>query len=177
MNNMTFNDAIQPIMNQYAKRRISAFAKRNNVSIDDVEVINEIPVEQLEKEFKRANNIKTRLYKNMNEEQQKAWELYYNEHKQLSLKVKNMIGQNDNIEQEPVMTEVKPTIKQRKTTNHKQPTHNEKNIEQEPVKPTIKHRRNTSNSHDLNINDLKDEVVEPKPKTHRKHHSASKNNE
>ena len=38
---MNFKDATNEIKNQFAKRRISAFAKRNNVSNDEVEVVDD----------------------------------------------------------------------------------------------------------------------------------------
>ena len=85
----TFEEAVEPIKQQFMRRRISAFAKKNNVTNEDVEVVDDMDLEVMEREFKRNNNIKARLYKNMTEEQQKAWTLYYDDHKKLSLKVKD----------------------------------------------------------------------------------------
>ena len=143
-NNMaSFSEAAEPIMQQFAKRRISTFAKKHNVGQEDVEIVNEIPIEQLEKEFKRNNNIRTRLYKNLNEEQQQAWKLYYNDHKQLSLKVKeNIVAQ-----QEPPKIEEKQEHK-RKTKN------TEKVVEQIESTPET------------------EEIEKPaEPRKHKKHHT------
>jgi len=187
MNSYTsFTEAVEPIMYQFAKRRISAFAKRNKVSIDDVEVVNEIPIEQLEKEFKRSNNIKTRLYKNMNEEQQKAWEIYYNDHKQLSLRVKES---HDKVvvaeaEQPDVKTEPSSQSSHKHTRKPKQqqPTadgnDNSPTVEHEvehelkPSSTTTTKRRATHKKEDKVEQVVEDKQDKPKRKRH-----SSKNNE
>ena len=84
----TFEEAIEPVKQQFMRRRVAAFARKHEVENNDVEVVDNTDVSFMEKEFKRNNNIKTRLYKNMTEEQQKAWVIYYNDHKDLSLRVK-----------------------------------------------------------------------------------------
>lgn len=84
----SFEESVQHIKANFGKRRISTFAKKNSVANDAVEVVDDIPISELEKTFKRNNKIKTRLFKNLTAEQQQAWVAYYDDHKQLSLKVK-----------------------------------------------------------------------------------------
>ena len=152
----TFGDAVLPVKQQYMRRRVSAFARKNNVTNDDVEVIDEMDLSSMEKEFKRNNGIKVRLYKNMTEEQKQAWVLYYNDHKQLSLRVKGN-----------TVTETKPLPKPKRTQlvqQSEEDEHVEKQdgINDEPLKPA-KHRR--TNSHVEKINE---EVKRPRKITHHK---------
>lgn len=150
---MNFKDATNEIKSQFAKRRISVFAKRNNVSSDEVEVVDDEPIEILEKEFKRSCGIRTRLYKNLTEEQQKAWLLYYNDHKKLSLKVKakqsNEMIPNDDLNDEMVLKE--------QTVHNKQ------------EKKVVKKRKTISKDSKPST-----EQIEPKPK--RKHHKRESKN-
>lgn len=87
----TFEEATESIRSLFARRRISTFAKKNSVTNEDVEVVDDIPIDELVSSFKRSVNppIRIRLFKNLNEEQQKAWITYYDDHKQLSLQVKS----------------------------------------------------------------------------------------
>lgn len=87
----SFEDAINEVKQQFARRRIANFAKKNGVEIDGVEVIDEEDAATLEREFKRNNNIKIRIFKNLSEEQKQAWKLFYSDHAKLSLKVKDGI--------------------------------------------------------------------------------------
>lgn len=157
----TFADSVQPIMNQYARRRISAFAKRHGVSNDDVEVVNDIPIEQLEKDFKRNNNIKTRLYKNMNEEQQKAWELYYNDHKKLSLAVKitDPVQVQIKVNNMPPQSQPLPQPLPQSITTLINETEDEHELK--PVKP----KRSTHKKQALNndVSDNNDDIMKQQP--------------
>lgn len=164
---MNFKDATNEIKSHFAKRRISTFAKRNNVSIDEIEVIDDEPIETLEKEFKRSCGIRTRLYKNLTEEQQKAWLSYYNDHKKLSLKVKekqnNETVLNDDSNNEMILD--------------KSPVSHKKSEKQEKV---VK-KRNTNKSRTINqesimaTNDSKPtETIEQK--SERKHHKRKSKN-
>lgn len=153
---MNFKDATNEIKSQFAKRRISVFAKRNNVSSDEVEVVDDEPIEILEKEFKRSCGIRTRLYKNLTEEQQKAWLLYYNDHKKLSLKVKakqsNEMIPNDDLNDEMVLKE--------------QTVHNKQEKQEKKV---VKKRKTISK-------DSKPSTEQIEPKSKRKHHKRESKN-
>lgn len=165
---MNFKEATNEIKSRFAKRRISTFAKRNNVNIDEVEVIDDEPIETLEKEFKRSCGIRTRLYKNLTEEQQKAWLSYYNDHKKLSLKVKEKQNDettlNDDLNNEMILNKPVSHVKC------------EKSEKQEKAK-----KRNTNKSQTINqesaltTNDSKPtETIEQK--SERKHHKRKSKN-
>ena len=145
---ITFEEATQPIVNQFLKHRITNFVKKHNIDVNDVEVVNEIPIEMLEKDFKKTNKIRTRLYKNMNEEQQQAWLAYYNEHKKLSLKVKPLNADAEPTVEPTVEPQIEPTVepmalstttkpKRVKTTKSNQP----KNKPDKPTKSTKQSKR------------------------------------
>lgn len=83
-----FEESTHQIKANFGKRRIANFAKKNGVESSSIEIVDDIPVAEIEKNFKKNNGIKTRLYKNLTEEQKSAWLMYYDDHKQLSMKVK-----------------------------------------------------------------------------------------
>lgn len=85
---MSYGEAVEDIRQQWAKRRITAFAKKHSVEVNEVEIVDETPIEDLEKEFKKANNIKKRIYKNLSEGEKKGWITFYNDHMNLSLRIK-----------------------------------------------------------------------------------------
>ena len=160
---MNFKDATNEIKSQFAKRRISAFAKRNNVSNDEVEVVDDEPIETLEKEFKRSCGIRTRLYKNLTEEQQKAWLLYYNDHKKLSLKVKrNSVPNNEMIMNES------PIIHDKSEKCEKQ--------EKKEKKVVKKRNTNQQSAQSPASNDSEPIEPSPEPKPKRKHHKRESKN-
>lgn len=172
---MNFKDATNEIKSQFAKRRISAFAKRNNVSNDEVEVVDDEPIEALEREFKRSCGIRTRLYKNLTEEQQKAWLLYYNDHKKLSLKVKvkqnNEMIPHDDLNDEIVSNEL-PVVHDKSEKCEKQ---EKKVVKKRVVKkrdPTI---QQATSSDDSNVS-TKPIEQKPEQKPKRKHHKREPKN-
>lgn len=101
---MSYGEAVEDIRQQWAKRRITTFAKKHSIEVNEVEIVDEIPIEDLEKEFKKANNIKKRIYKNLSEGEKKGWITFYNDHMNLSLRIKG--GGNGN-KVENVIKEVK----------------------------------------------------------------------
>ena len=86
----TFEEATESIRVQYGKRRISNFAKKNSVSNEEVEVVDETPINDLVNGFKKSCNppIRVRIYKNLSEEQKQAWIAYYTANAKLALRVK-----------------------------------------------------------------------------------------
>ena len=171
---MNFKDATNEIKSQFAKRRISAFAKRNNVNNDEVEVVDDEPIEVLEKEFKRSCGIRTRLYKNLTEEQQKAWLLYYNDHKKLSLKVKarqndEMVSNNDSND-EMILNESVIHEKCDKCDKQEKKVVKKRNMNRQLKSST------TSNDSKLSIELIEPIEQKPEPKPKRKHHKRESKN-
>lgn len=80
-------DAVLPILQTYLKPRRTRFATKNKVSPGSIDVVNEPPISELFKTWKRENQIRTRIYKNLTLEQQQAWVAYFDEHKSLTLQV------------------------------------------------------------------------------------------
>lgn len=80
-----YKEYINPIIAKFKKARQTRFAKANNVTIDNIHVHNQIPVWFLVKLFKSQNNIKSRLFKSLSEEQKNNWVMFYNQNKQLML--------------------------------------------------------------------------------------------
>lgn len=172
----SFEEATETIKSNYAKRRVGLFAKKNNVEISDVEVIDEVPVMELEKNFKKNNGIRTRLYKNLSADQQQAWLSYYDDHKQLSLRVKD--GVNKSIKSSASDDTEKP-----KRRTHKVSDNSEEINDAEVVEKHDKPKRRAHNEHPTSrlmtddqivehiLNDNINEVNEVKPK--RRTHKVS----
>ena len=144
----TFEEAIEPVKQQFMRRRVAAFARKHEVENNDVEVVDNTDVSFMEKEFKRNNNIKTRLYKNMTEEQQKAWVIYYNDHKDLSLRVKAGADAHNNSTSSTV-SKHKKAEKVVNTADDDAPVKIEKDmnlVSVEPLKPAKQHKKQKSES-------------------------------
>lgn len=80
-----FRNYLAPTIEAFKRSRITRFAKSNGVSNEDVHVHNQIPIWFLLKRFKTQNNIKSRLFKSLTDENKQAWLTFYNENKQLVL--------------------------------------------------------------------------------------------
>lgn len=80
-----FRNFLAPTIEAFKRSRITRFAKSNGVSSEDVHVHNQVPIWFLLKRFKTQNNIKSRLFKSLTDENKQAWLTFYNENKQLVL--------------------------------------------------------------------------------------------
>ena len=80
-----FKNSVSSIIDRYKHSRATRFAKSNYVSNDEVYAHNQIPVWFLVKRFKTQNNIKSRLFKSLTDEQKQAWLKFYDENKHLTL--------------------------------------------------------------------------------------------
>lgn len=161
----TFEEAVLHIKANFGKRRISTFAKKNSVSSDAVEVVDDIPIAELERSFKKNNGITKRLFKNLTNEQQQAWVMYYDDHKQLSLRVK--------AGSEPVVEHAEAVKPKQKPTDVSNETKAPKSlVELAPKKRSRKNMTDTEIVSEIlqnavNIDEVND-VPSPKPKRTRK---------
>ena len=80
-----FKNHINPLIIKFKRARQTRFANANHVNIEDVHVHNQIPVWYLVKLFKSQNNIKSRLFKSLSEEQKNNWLTFYDQNKKLVL--------------------------------------------------------------------------------------------
>ena len=80
-----FKNFVQPCIDAFKRSRVTRFAKSNNVTNEEVHVHNQVPIWFLVKRFKLQNNIKSRLFKSLSEEQKQLWLNFYNENKQIIL--------------------------------------------------------------------------------------------
>lgn len=80
-----FKNSVSSIIEKYKHSRATRFAKSNSVSNDEVYAHNQIPVWFLVKRFKTQNNIKSRLFKSLTDEQKQSWLKFYDENKHLTL--------------------------------------------------------------------------------------------
>ena len=170
---LSFSESVEPIIQQFTKRRLQRFAKSNNVNPDDVETVNEVSIDQLEKDFKHENGIKTRTFKNLTAEQKQAWNKYYDEHKQLKLVVK-------------AAAPTPPTkSKKSKHVEHVIPAEQPPQLVVEPVKPKRSPKKQ------LTDDEIVEQILntqpkgqlalptpaEPVQKHHKRKHSAGKNDD
>ena len=80
-----FKTHIAPIVTKFMKSRQTKFAKSKNVSIENIHAHNQLPIWFLIKQFKSQNNIRSRLFRSLTDEQKITWFDYYDQHKQLVL--------------------------------------------------------------------------------------------
>ena len=80
-----YKEYVTQIILKFKKSRQTRFANTNNTTVDNVHVHNQIPVWYLVKLFKTKNNIKSRLFKSLSEEQKASWLAFYDQNKQLAL--------------------------------------------------------------------------------------------
>lgn len=80
-----FKTHIAPIITKFMKSRQTKFAKSKNVSIENIHAHNQLPIWFLIKQFKSQNNIRSRLFRSLTDEQKIIWFDYYDQHKQLVL--------------------------------------------------------------------------------------------
>ena len=80
-----FKTHITPIITKFMKSRQTKFAKSKNVSIENIHAHNQLPIWFLVKQFKSQNNIRSRLFRSLTDEQKITWFDYYDQHKQLIL--------------------------------------------------------------------------------------------
>ena len=150
-----FRNFILPSIEKFKRSRVTRFAKSNNVSNEEVHVHNQIPVWFLVKRFKTQNNIKSRLFKSLTEEQKQLWLNFYEENKHLELmtnekhkqfhdsnmfNVKN--GTWKNINPEVAEVNSSPTTPQHTAANKRviKKTHeSEEDDESQPQPPKLKH--------------------------------------
>ena len=76
---------VEPILNEYLRKRKTRYANSHNVSIESVKVVNTISISDLFSKWKKENNIKTKLFKNLSEEQKNMWIQYFDTNKTLML--------------------------------------------------------------------------------------------
>ena len=81
-------EAVTPILQAYLKPRRARFAAKNKIDPNEIDVINEPSINEVFKEWKRENQIRTRIYKNLTPEQQQSWIKYFDEHKNLTLQTR-----------------------------------------------------------------------------------------
>lgn len=204
----TFEEATEAIRVQFGKRRIANFAKKNNVTNEEVEVVDEVPISDLAAAFKKAANppIRVRIFKNLSEEQQKAWIEYYTANAKLALRVKS--GNNSatdesshkakralelSNETEAVVTPTKRTRKDVTSsstvpapigeTKRKHKTANPEELEEKVEKVEKKPRKNKKEVKQLTDNEIVEHIIKSsappessEKKTH-KRRKHSKSNE
>lgn len=144
-------DAVLPILQTYLKPRRTRFATKNKVNPGSIDVVNEPPISELFKTWKRENQIRTRIYKNLTLEQQQAWVAYFDEHKSLTLHVH---AEDEPTEQLGKVNEVKPPklrkhdepqqqmneVKSPKPRAHKPTEHND-------APPAVEHHKKKHHPH------------------------------
>ena len=155
----TFEEAIEPVKQQFMRRRVAAFARKHEVESNDVEVVDNANISIMEKEFKRNNNIKTRLYKNMTEEQQKAWVIYYNDHKDLSLRVKAGTDVQANTSSSTASKHKKAEKVVKASDDNSMKAEKDVNLVSiEPLKPAKQHKKQKSESKVIKQDDAHEKV-------------------
>lgn len=80
-----YKEAISAIISKFNKSRITRFANSHKLTTEQIHTHNNVPVWFLIKKFKTENNIKTRSFKNLTDDQKQLWLQYYDSHKQLQL--------------------------------------------------------------------------------------------
>lgn len=80
-----FKNHVNPLIIKFKKARQTRFANVNHMNIEDIHVHNEVPIWYLVKKFKSQNNIKSRLFKSLSEEQKNCWLSFYDQNKKLVL--------------------------------------------------------------------------------------------
>lgn len=80
-----FKNHVNPIIIKFKKARQTRFANLNHTNVENIHVHNEVPIWYLVKKFKTQNNIKSRLFKSLSEEQKKCWLTFYDQNKKLVL--------------------------------------------------------------------------------------------
>lgn len=80
-----FKNHVNPLIIKFKKSRQTRFANSNHTNIENVHVHNDVPIWYLVKIFKVQNNIKSRLFKSLSEEQKNSWLSFYDQNKKLVL--------------------------------------------------------------------------------------------
>ena len=80
-----FRIHVMSCIEKYKRVRQTKFAKANNISVDSVYAHNQFPIWCLVKLFKSQNNIRSRLFKSLTEEQKSDWFAFYDKNKQIIL--------------------------------------------------------------------------------------------
>ena len=135
-----YKEYVTSIILKFKKSRQTRFANANNTTVDYVHVHNQIPVWYLVKLFKTKNNIKSRLFKSLSDEQKASWLAFYDQNKQLAL----MTVENHKNFHENNMFDVK-TATWRKTNQQFVEDKKSNDISMsEPVKKRVRVKKNNT---------------------------------
>ena len=80
-----FKNHVNPLIVKFKKARQTRFANLNHMNVEDIHVHNDVPIWYLVKLFKTQNNIKSRLFKSLSDEQKANWLAFYDQNKKLVL--------------------------------------------------------------------------------------------